>query len=761
MDEDFGKNEMVSAFMDSTGNHDVANAMRWLEQFDWNINDAVIAALSEESKNDINSVASDTNDVGPITPDISFNLNNMPSFPADVSTSIGTLATASSSTAPSSNSIPVLMFQVRIPSVNGECDDSEHIRVPQTDTINDVKRLIVERSASQLLLLLTSIRTDSLVPPFEKYFYLDGLFNNRQKFRNLHQTITDSTVLKTLPLPKENCVTMVPLKENETLDTYYKDLKKVLRPPLHHSMGQIKRDVASLTGVIRSRQKYAISDLASAECPSEQSSCTNALCNALNEDNSSKTLQQIGVQPGMRFFFEEPNSRPNSSHQVVDVDDEDDYEYSDEDDYANTYDSRRSSFDDAGISIDTDPRNSSFLTSGIRSNLIDVDTCTGDPRRAIQVFSSRFRERYTQTNGTSMIPDFMLASFDEAIQQTLSQSRVSARKPLLIYLHNDRSISSHLFCQLVMTHEAFKRFLDNQQLSLWPWDVTLPCARERLRGWFSARLNSRITDHVFHLPENSFPLILFLGKLNGQVEVLAKTEGDGKITTWPLFGHSPDDFDLHFPPVLANMPIMREIDSDLLSADAVAAQLIQVYLDYQERLQPELEAEFERTERERILAEQRAAYEESLRQDQLKMEAKNRAAREEQERLRAEQEAEQKALKEAQDLRERKAAQVPNQPPDPKSEEGKQFLQTNPEKRGIACLRFRLPGESKPSQTRRFVGSHSLDQLLNFVESLGYSRDMYKILTTFPRRDISNVEFGTQLADLGLVPEETLIIEER
>ena len=53
----------------------------------------------------------------------------------------------------------------------------------------------------------------------------------------------------------------------------------------------------------------------------------------------------------------------------------------------------------------------------------------------------------------------------------------------------------------------------------------------------------------------------------------------------------------------------------------------------------------------------------------------------------------------------------------------------------ITTIRFRCP-EGRVI-TRRFLAQHPLQVLLNFVLSEGYHLEDYKVLSTFPRRDVS------------------------
>lgn len=53
----------------------------------------------------------------------------------------------------------------------------------------------------------------------------------------------------------------------------------------------------------------------------------------------------------------------------------------------------------------------------------------------------------------------------------------------------------------------------------------------------------------------------------------------------------------------------------------------------------------------------------------------------------------------------------------------------------ICSLRFRVPkGETI---TRRFLAENTLGNVLNYLTSQGYHTEDYKVLTTFPRRDVS------------------------
>ena len=57
----------------------------------------------------------------------------------------------------------------------------------------------------------------------------------------------------------------------------------------------------------------------------------------------------------------------------------------------------------------------------------------------------------------------------------------------------------------------------------------------------------------------------------------------------------------------------------------------------------------------------------------------------------------------------------------------------------VANIRFRVPGGE--TMSRRFLAQNTLQILLNFITSKGFHVEDYKVLTTFPRRDVSEIYF--------------------
>jgi len=55
----------------------------------------------------------------------------------------------------------------------------------------------------------------------------------------------------------------------------------------------------------------------------------------------------------------------------------------------------------------------------------------------------------------------------------------------------------------------------------------------------------------------------------------------------------------------------------------------------------------------------------------------------------------------------------------------------------VALLRIRCPDGRVLN--RRFLASEPLRVLLTYVGSVGYEQDTYKLLTTYPRKDVSTL----------------------
>jgi len=67
----------------------------------------------------------------------------------------------------------------------------------------------------------------------------------------------------------------------------------------------------------------------------------------------------------------------------------------------------------------------------------------------------------------------------------------------------------------------------------------------------------------------------------------------------------------------------------------------------------------------------------------------------------------------------------------------------------------------KQSLERRFLASDSLQTVLDYLTIEGFPHEEYKVLSSWPRRDLTVLDTSQTLKDLKLYPQETLTLEEK
>eukprot|EP00731_Ephydatia_muelleri_P018989 Em0011g1029a len=169
-------------------------------------------------------------------------------------------------------------------------------------------------------------------------------------------------------------------------------------------------------------------------------------------------------------------------------------------------------------------------------------------------------------------------------------------------------------------------------------------------------------------------------------------------------------------------------DTDL---DTLMMTLIGGVDSHQAQLEIDAREEQERLARERMIEEQDRAFKESLEADRKKKE---------------QQDLEEARQKGKEDTIQHMGQQVPPEP-----------LASSSEK--LSLLKIRFPDGTTLS--RRFLATHTLEALVNLVGSKGYLISEYKLLSGYPRRDVSGLNYKMTLEEVGLFPQETVFVEER
>uniref|UniRef100_A0A667WK94 Fas (TNFRSF6) associated factor 1 n=1 Tax=Myripristis murdjan TaxID=586833 RepID=A0A667WK94_9TELE len=306
---------------------------------------------------------------------------------------------------------------------------------------------------------------------------------------------------------------------------------------------------------------------------------------------------------------------------------------------------------------------------------------------ALLHFTAEFSTRYGDIH-----PMFFIGSLEAASQEAF-YGKARDRKLLAIYLHNDESVLSNVFCSQMMCADSIVSYL-SQNFITWAWDVTKEANKARLLTMCTRHFGSVVAQTIRTYKTDQFPLLLIVMGKRTSNEVLNVIQGNSTV-------------------------------------DELMMRLMGAMEIFTAQQQEDIKDEDEREAREMVKREQDEAYRLSLEADRKKREAQEREEAEQVrlEQMRKEQEEEKEAIR----LSLEQAL-----PPEPDDEPGEQ----------ISKLRIRTP--SGEFLERRFLGSCKLQVLFDFVASKGYPFDEFKLLTTFPRR---NVPIFTKMGDeLSLHP---------
>lgn len=322
------------------------------------------------------------------------------------------------------------------------------------------------------------------------------------------------------------------------------------------------------------------------------------------------------------------------------------------------------------------------------------------------VGSITFAENFTARYG-HIHPAFYQGTLEDAIKEACAKP-AKDRKILAIYLHHDASVLTNVFCTQLLGFESVMQMFENNFV-LWGWDITFESNRTKLQQSVNNCLGSTAAMSLRNIPVDRLPAIVLIMKIRSTTEIFNVVNGNVGV---------------------------NELLSSLI-------ECVEVFTEHQ---RVEIKEEQERAERELVKLEQDLAYRESLAADRAKEEAKRmqeQAETEARRRLESEK-AETEAKKEAH----RKKVEA-SLPPEPPLDQGD----------NITKIKVRLPkGEYIE---RRFQASTPLKVLLDFLIVQGYPTEEYKVISSWPRRDLTALDTNQTLKELKLCPQETVILEER
>ncbi|CAL8103451.1 unnamed protein product [Orchesella dallaii] len=314
-------------------------------------------------------------------------------------------------------------------------------------------------------------------------------------------------------------------------------------------------------------------------------------------------------------------------------------------------------------------------------------------------FSENFASRYGACH-----PMFYHGNLEDAVKEAC-QRPAKQRKLLAMYLHHDGSVMSNVFCQQVLCNESVVSYMTNNFV-VWGWDVTNESNRQLLITSVNRNFGTPGVSTIRSLDRDKYPVIIVVSRVRSATEICNVLSG-----------------------------------SNFATVDELMGTLMQSVEVFQSQQRADIREEEERDARERVKREQDEAYQLSLSADRAKDEAKRMIEQQKKMEEQAKKEAEEKEQRE----REEVARGLPEEPGNDCTE-------------SVCVLKCRLPGGKIVS--RRFLHSSVIKVLFDFLFSQGFSKDKFKFLTTYPKRDLTTLADTTVMKEM-FSAQDTLIVEER
>lgn len=668
-DSNMDREMILADFQACTGIDNIAEAITLLELNNWDLVAAINGVIPQENgilQSNFSSEASQANVFGPPSQSEAAD-----AAAAAVGGAIPPLSSSSSSSSPPSSSTSA--FCPVSPS-------SRHIVERQPRMLNF--RVEYRQRSVELVL-----EEGSTVGEIKNILETElGVPVSKMQLKGWKSgDVSDTTVLRSLHLPKNNSLYVLTpdiaptastsknsalqesLNQNFLLIISHREAQRDynLNFPGSRTIQEVKRNISDLTNIpVRHQQWEGWPASASDDSMTLAVSGISYPCHHLSVCRRSSPANA-----------QEPTEECADVHMISDSEGDD--------------------FEDASEFGVDDSEMFGMGSSSCRKSPMMPENCENEAD-ALLHFTAEFSSRYGETH-----PMFFIGSLEAASQEAF-YGKARDRKLLAIYLHNDESVLSNVFCSQMMCADSIVSYL-SQNFITWAWDVTKEANKARLLTMCTRHFGSVVTQTIRTYKTDQFPLLLIVMGKRTSNEVLNVIQGNTTV-------------------------------------DELMMRLMGAMEIFTAQQQEDIKDEDEREARETVKREQDEAYRLSLEADRKKREAQEREEAEQVrlEQMRKEQEEEKEAIR----LSLEQAL-----PPEPEEESGEQ----------ISKLRIRTP--SGEFLERRFLGSCKLQVLFDFVASKGYPFDEFKLLTTFPRRNITQLDPGSTLLEAKLFPQETLFLE--
>jgi hypothetical protein len=419
-----------------------------------------------------------------------------------------------------------------------------------------------------------------------------------------------------------------------------------------------------------------------------------------SHSNPFEALRDDSVEMNSLTAIKKPKMTEDNDHDDDDDDDakKNNISFDDDDDNPDHDDEMNN------IVYDDDDLDDQFISEPKpkQKPLISKECQVGDEVACTSAFVDEFAERYGR-----LTPLFFVGSLDDAIKEAL-MCPAKDRKLLSIYLHSDKTVFCNIFCSKTLCDENVVNFLASNYI-VWPWDMTLKEHEDHFYETCSKFLGSVFVKSLKD-SKDKFPLFLVVTRVRSNNEVAAIIEGSS-------------------------------------TAEDMMHRLMQSYEMFESQRVKDERDESTRDEREKIKREQDAAYLSSLEADK----AKKQRQTEDEERARQAAERERALERQKRADRENKRSECRLRLPEEPSESAPAS--------GVARIRFRLP--SGEFMQRRFSIKDRLEAVVDFMTANDFFADEYKLLSAWPRRDLTAEAMERTIEELKLYPQETLTLEQR
>ncbi|XP_072762719.1 FAS-associated factor 1 isoform X4 [Anoplolepis gracilipes] len=293
-------------------------------------------------------------------------------------------------------------------------------------------------------------------------------------------------------------------------------------------------------------------------------------------------------------------------------------------------------------------------------------------------FAEQFEKRYGPAH-----PEFFAGTFEDALKESCLKP-AKERKLLAVYLHHDNSVLANVFCTQLLGFETVLQLL-SANFIVWGWDITYESNKDRFLYSVTQTLGTVGSLAVSSIDVDTLPVLMIIMRSRSNTEIFTIVHGN-------------------------------------VGVNELLTNLVQAVDIFQEQRRADIGVEEERQARERVKQEQDRAYQESLAADRAKEEAKQ--MQEELEKKKKEQAENERLAEEARKEAHRQAVES-SLPPEPQQGAGD----------GVMKVRVRLPAGK--FLERKFQPDTPLQTLFNFLIVEGYPTEEYKLLSSWPRRDVS------------------------